>query len=94
MLTDEEVSKEIRRLRREDRRETLLGVVEEAVLYDAEMQRDDNAYKARLNKREDALRAAIEHAYKAMHPGDITKGELAHQREIMEARLCREEGGT
>ena len=71
-------------MRIKERRGAIDGVVYEALAYDAETQRDDNAHRARMSKRIIGLRQAIEDAYEAMHMGPIDDEELAMAKSIRE----------
>ncbi len=59
------------------RSSSLEYVVDAALAYYTEIERDDPAHKARLSQREETLRRAIKEAYEAMHPGPITDLDLA-----------------
>lgn len=63
----DELERVARRLRREDREHALLRLVDIAVLYHEEMQRDDRAHFGRLSKRELALVRSIDFAHDAIH---------------------------
>ena len=65
-----------RRLWREERHESMLVVVETAVLYAEEMEREDGVNRARLSKREDNLRMAIKTAAEAMEHKPATADDL------------------
>lgn len=86
--TKAQIEEYARKLRREERQETLLVVVEEAVIYSEEMKREDQAHRARLQKREDALRTAIKLAAEAMQSGPVTDEEM----EYAERRLRVDRG--
>lgn len=54
----------------------MLDVVAAAVMYSEEMDRKDVAHNGRLSQRENALRATIKDAAKAMKSGPVSKEGL------------------
>ena len=82
--TQEELEKVVRRLRRQDREEAVLNLVEVAALYDQKLQRDDPAHMGRLTKRRKTLGDVIDAAYELIHPpGEITGEDLKYARRMM-----------
>ncbi len=65
-----------RKLRADRRREALEMVADAALVYRAELDRDDPAHRGRLRMREDALCRAIEDAAEAVKTGPVTDDDL------------------
>ncbi len=77
-LVWESLERAVIRQRRKDREQALLDLVEVAVLYHEELQRDDPAHMGRLTQRRDTLGAVIDAAHEAIHPGPITDADLKY----------------
>ena len=69
-MTHEEdyLRREVMRLRREDRDDLTLALIEQVDAYKAELSRDDGAHSARLMKRRDALYAVVKELADALDP--------------------------
>jgi hypothetical protein len=71
-----ELYQEVMRSRAEWRKECIDRLVEDAILFRAEQDRDDGFHRARLSKREHYLLDAAEELHKAMHPGPVTMTDI------------------
>jgi hypothetical protein len=76
--------------RGEDKKDALEGVVEAAIAYQAEGQREDRAHRGRLSQRERDLVQAIDFAHALFRPGPLSEERLAHYRRVFEARRQRQ----
>ncbi len=65
-----------RKIRADRRREAVEMVVDAALVYHAERERNDRAHRGRLRMREDALCRAIEDAAEAVKTGPVTEDDL------------------
>ncbi len=65
-----------RKVRGGARREALQVVVEAALAYHTELERDDQAHGGRLRMREEELCAAIEQAVEVIKTGPVTDDDL------------------
>lgn len=72
----EALLREIRKERRKDLEEELAVVVQDAAAYGDELQRDDGAHQARLQKRRRQLEASIIRARELMHDWPITEKDI------------------
>ncbi len=64
------------KLRADRRRKALEMVADAALVYHAELERDDPAHRGRLRMREDALCRAIEDAAEDIKTGPVTDDDL------------------
>ena len=87
----DELERVARRLRRKDREAALLDLVEVAVLYHEELQRDDRGHMGRLTKRRKTLEAVIDVAYDAIHPGPITDADFDYAERMIRSEA--DQGG-
>jgi hypothetical protein len=88
-MTDEkEFERWLRRQRREDRQAAVEFLVEAALLYHEESQRDDAAHKARLSRRLDQLTDAIKYTCGTLEPS-LPAGD---ERDAMRRRWERTRG--
>lgn len=89
----EQLLREVRRERRQELVEQLAVVVEGSAAYGEELQRDDGAHKARLQKRRDRLEESIRRARELMHDWPITEEDIVRyqveRRLIERARASR-----
>ena len=76
----ERIVRDIRRERRQELAKQLEVVVEDAIAYRDERRRDDNAHKARLQKRRDRLEDSIRRARELMHDWPIIDEDIELHR--------------
>ncbi len=75
-----------RKVRGGARREALQVVVEAALSYHAELERDDQAHGGRLRMREEELCAAIEQAVEVIKTGPVTDDDLLIAKAVLDAQ--------
>ncbi len=61
-------------------------VVEAALAYHTELERDDQAHGGRLRMREEELCAAIEQAVEAIKAGPVTDDDLLIAKAVLDAQ--------
>lgn len=71
-------------MRSEERRGAIDWVVQDALAYHAENQRNDGFHKARMSMRFRDLMQTIKDACETMNRGDVTDEELASAKRIRE----------
>jgi hypothetical protein len=74
------LERSVRKTRRAELLQELEVLGEEAISYRDEMQRDDGAHKARLQRRRDAFEASIRRARELMHDWPISNDDIANER--------------
>lgn len=81
--TDEEVIKYIDDRHYSLRDMSIEMLVDCALVYDKERQRNDQFHKARMRKCREQLRFSIKDAYETLYPGPITKDDIKITKRIM-----------
>jgi hypothetical protein len=82
----EDLRREVMRVRREERDDLTLALIEQAEAYKAELARDDPAHSARLIKRRDALYAVVEQLADALLAKAVTPDEIELAKRIRRTR--------
>jgi hypothetical protein len=85
-MEDEGLRREVMRLRREERDDLTLALVEQVDAYKAELGRDDSAHGARLLKRRDALYAVVEQLADALLAKAVTPDEIELAKRMRRTR--------
>ena len=81
--TDEEVFSYINRNRSGIRGMCIEMLVDCALVYDKERQRDDQFHEARMSKCRDTLKLCIQDAHEALYPGPVTKVDFEITKRLM-----------